>query len=153
MDFARNSIIMISRSAISVCVLMAAACGPEEPVALLTETGCLTASGSEFILTDLEPAGTRDAQPGSERTRASSPTTEAYLLNGPVDELAPLAGRRVRVAGEAGPPERTVIRILQPLRFVDSEADQAQVGVQQIVRLDVNELLVRSISAVEGECG
>lgn len=61
--------------ALSACIVasVTTACGQAEVLpALIVETGCVTAVGEEFILTDLERS----------EPESSEPVTEAYVLTG-----------------------------------------------------------------------
>jgi hypothetical protein len=86
------------------------ACGPAPvPRSLVMETGCVSGTNNEFILTDLEDSG--------------RPVTDAYLLVGAAEKLKAQVGRRVRVAGEADPAKVVDIRILQPTVRVRPASD------------------------------
>lgn len=97
----------------------AAGGGMEARPAPITVTGCLTASGDRFVLTDLE-AGAADPDVAQRRedppdpAAKPRPTTEAYQLVGNEDQLRPLVGQQVRVNGEAEPPHVAEVRELTP---------------------------------------
>jgi hypothetical protein len=124
----------------------------------VTETGCVTGSGGDFVLTDLEAAG----EPGLE----TRPTTDAYLLEGDDDELRDLVGQRVRVSGAADPAQVANVRVLRPMTRVRSDASQAplaphgsqapqsgpKVGVEQQLRLTVRDLDVRAVNSTGERC-
>jgi hypothetical protein len=138
------------------CLLgLTIACGQTEiPPTLVFETGCLTSSGDEFILTDLESAGGRSQEPG--------PVTEAYLLKGADDELAEHVGRRVHVTGEASSPRIVNIRLLEPLvrarpaqgaiHADSSTGVDPTIEITQKVRLEVSHLLVRAVNPADASC-
>ena len=96
---------------------LVSACGGTEPRTVpINEEGCVTASGNEFILTDLHPGEPnkelKHLLPEAPRAR---PTTEAYLLTGDEERLRSLAGRQVRVAGVVDPLQVAELRSLSPL--------------------------------------
>jgi hypothetical protein len=122
--------------------------------ALVLETGCLTASGDEFILTDLESAGGTSQEP--------APVTEAYLLEGADDELAEHVGRRVHVTGEASSPRVVDIRLLEPMVrarpaqgsiHADSPTSaEPTIKITQKVRLELSHVLVRAVDPADESC-
>jgi hypothetical protein len=127
------------------------------PVTILTD-GCVTASGDQYVLTDLEPG---EAEPSLQRGRIGSrpyPTTEAYVLIGADQQLRTLVGRRVRVAGEASPAQIAEIRMLSPLvrvgprRTVATSGMSPKVGVQEVLRMEVHRLRVISASPTGDSC-
>ena len=67
----------------------------------VTEVGCLTAKGDQFVLTDLEAGGGASA-------------TEAFQLIGDQDELRRHVGKQVRVSGQAEPAQVAVVRESTP---------------------------------------
>ena len=99
------------------CLTTAFACRDADPPPVpILEEGCVTASDGEFILTDLHP-GERNEKlehtlPDAPRPR---PTPEAYLLLGADEKLRPLAGRRVKVAGEAETGHVAELRTINPM--------------------------------------
>ena len=142
---------------VSACLLiLVTACGREEaPMALVLETGCVTASGNELILTDLEPGGAQSPR---------RPTTEAYLLTGADDILKAHVGDRVRVTGDTSIPEVVNIRVIEPLYKArpddevvpatshDAQAANPRVGVGDQIRMKVSELHVRSVEPTGDRC-
>ena len=84
-----------------------AASGDARP-APITATGCLTAKGDRFVLTDLQRAAE------TENTAASGAATETYQLIGADDQLRPHVGHQVRVNGEAEPPAVAELRESTP---------------------------------------
>jgi hypothetical protein len=62
----------------------------------ITETGCLTARGDQFVLTDLERS-------------EGGPTTETFQLIGTNEQLRQHVGKQVRVNGEAEAPKVAVV--------------------------------------------
>jgi hypothetical protein len=143
---------------LAASVFGVAACSqPVTPVEkMITEVGCVTASGGDFILTDLEPV-----EPNSPETQ---PTTDAYLLTGADTQLKPLAGRRVLVTGEADPAHVTEIRELQPMVRASHDQDEdgptgsqassqtPKIGVTQQIRLEVSRLKVMAVDPRDTAC-
>jgi hypothetical protein len=146
---------------LAACLLGTAGCGQAAvPETLVTEVGCLSGSGDEFVLTDLDAIG-----PGTPR-----PITEAFLLSGSDRELKAQVGRRVRVTGEADPAKVVNVRVLQPMVRVrrantvvvndrtdapspgSGEHLEPKVGVGQQLRLEVRHLQVRSVEPTGDEC-
>jgi hypothetical protein len=147
---------------LEVCLLGAVGCGGSAavPETLVTEVGCVTGSGNEFILTDLDEAG-----PGRPR-----PMTEAFLLSGSDREVKAQVGRRVRATGEADPAKVVNVRVLQPMvrvrpKNASGPVDRAsatnpefgktgepKVEVGQQLRLEVRRLQVRSVEPTGDEC-
>lgn len=116
----------------------------------VSETGCLTASGDRFVLTNLE------------RTGDAAATTESYQLVGDAGELRKLVGRQVRVSGEADPPKVAEVREVSPAAPAGTsgqepppagaQPDQPQVSTTQETRLEVTQLHVRSIEQTADAC-
>jgi hypothetical protein len=137
---------------LSACVVASVtACRQTEVLpALIVETGCITAVGDEFVLTDLEGTARRSSEPG--------PVTEAYVLTGTLDELKPQVGYRVRVTGEAPPPNVVEYRLFQPMvRARQTEEASAEnldpkVGLAHQLRIEVRRLLVRAVNPTGEEC-
>jgi hypothetical protein len=143
---------------VSACLLtLMMACGRKDdaPMALILETGCVTASGDEFILTDLEPGGSQSSR---------RPTTEAYLLSNADDALEEHVGERVRVTGDTSIPEVVNIRMVEPLYRARpdngvvpatsnaNQAEQPRVGVADQIRMKVGDLQVRSVEPTGDRC-
>lgn len=74
----------------------------------ITATGCLTAQGDRFVLTDLQRAAE------TEKTAADEAATDTYQLIGADDQLRPHVGQQVRVNGEAEPPAVAEMRESTP---------------------------------------
>lgn len=149
-----------------LCVLAGAlGCGEPEPrLITINEEGCVTASGDEFILTDLHP-GERSEElehllPEAPRP---TPTTEAYLLVGKDEELRPLAGQRVRVAGQVDAEQTAELRSISPMvrtRPAPSaetpaapEGTTPRVATEHQIRMEIHRLQVTSISPTGDACG
>jgi hypothetical protein len=71
----------------------------------ITQTGCLTARGDQFVLTDLQ----RGTESGTEQA-----ATQTYQLIGNEDELRQHVGQQVRVNGEAEPAQVAEVRESTP---------------------------------------
>jgi hypothetical protein len=71
----------------------------------VTQTGCLTARGDQFVLTDLDRGTTRAPDQAA---------TETYQLIGNTDELRQHVGKQVRVNGEAEPAQVAEVRETTP---------------------------------------
>jgi hypothetical protein len=173
-----------------VCVLsaaMAAACGgqdrndeaaiaeqkPEvsgrgdDAPRLITATGCLTASGDQFVLTELEPGAAgpqvRQDQGGANPAAGAQPTTESYQLVGDEDRLKGLVGRQVRVTGAAEPPKVAEVRETTPPTQPGNATGTAgtpepakpgepQVSATTETRLEVTQLRVETVSDTGQPC-
>lgn len=138
----------------------------DAPERLVQVVGCLTAQGEQFVLTDLERAAPPSG--GAEASGAASQAaTEMYRLEGMRDELRPHVGRQVRVTGEAPPPEVAIVRETSPPRdprpvagttgeresgAAATPETQPQVSTVATTRLEVTELLVRSVSPTGESC-
>ena len=120
------------------------ACNEAPRPVTVIEDGCLTASGSQFVLTNLERG---NAYP--------RPTTEAYMLEGADDELTRFVGKRVRVVGEADPAQVAEIHQMSPkvrIRPVGSNDSTAAVGDYGVLRLEVHRLRVTSVNPTGDDC-
>jgi hypothetical protein len=112
----------------------------------VTETGCLTARGGQFVLTDLDRG-------------ASDPTTETYQLIGNEEELRQHVGKQVRVNGEAEPPKVATVQESTPTP-PDSAARGTtgmgetgpKVSTQAETRLEVRKLTVSSVQPTGESC-
>ncbi len=146
----RNAILI----GLGACAIGATiACGPAGvPAELVTETGCITQSNGEFILTDLDAGGALSPVP--------RPSTEAYLLVGADEQVEQQAGRRVRVVGEADPAEVVNIRVLRPMVFVPpaepavagEDESVPKVGVEDQLRFEVRHLNVQAVDPLDEQC-
>lgn len=181
-------------TALALCAGMTLACGGDDraeiaeqepeviadddgPTRVVNVTGCLTASGDRFVLTELEQ-GTADpnASGGSEASRGQSPsqaqpsqaqagaqsTTESYQLIGQDEQLRGLVGQRVRVTGEADAPRVAEIRESSPPTAASGTSGQQetrpakpgepQVSTLQQTRLEVTQLAVTSVTGTGEAC-
>jgi hypothetical protein len=149
-----TAIIMLS------CGLAAACDRREASPGAMAEEGCMTASGSQFVLTDLE-SGSPLRRFGDRTEPSAGPTTEAYLLVGPEHEFRRLVGQHVRVTGEIEPTQTAELRDLTPMVRVDpdrpaattgNERPQPHVRSEQRVSLRVHQMHVRSIKPTGDSC-
>jgi hypothetical protein len=112
--FWKETTTMKRASAAALCAIglfVSAACGGDRQEARdarqsaddvsVTETGCLSARGDRFVLTDLEGANGISA-------------TEAFQLIGNEEELRRHVGKQVRVSGQAEPAQVAVVRESTP---------------------------------------
>jgi hypothetical protein len=117
-----------------------------EPV---TATGCLTASGGRFVVTELD-------------TTTAVPTTTTYNLSGGNEgELRQQVDREVRVAGEADPPKVADVRNAPTPAVGTTGADAGQdvrprteprVRTQESMRFSVRDLKVLSVTPTGNPC-
>jgi hypothetical protein len=141
-----RSVLMMGAGACAL--VMCAACGSTAvPRKLVLETGCVTGSGNEFILTDLED---RADAPGP-RT-----VTDAYLLLVAEDALRSQVGRRVTVTGTEDPKKVVDIRVERPMVRADasdavvrarggSDSKDPRIETGHQLRLEVSRLNVMSV--------
>jgi hypothetical protein len=113
------------------------------PVAV-TETGCLTARGDQFVLTDLE-RGEGEA------------TTDTFQLVGKDEELRPHVGKQVRVTGDADAPRVAVVQESTPPRQNASPQGTTgtadpKVSTQSETRVETRELKVSSVVPTGSSC-
>lgn len=133
--------------AVALCAIGVAGCGRSrddvpEPV---EQTGCLTGSEGQFVLTDLE--GTAEGQP--------SATTETFALIGDDAELGQYVGKQVRVTGEAQPPSVAEARQVTPPEPAATSGEgepQPQVSTQERTRVEVSRLRVASVTPTGDDC-
>lgn len=144
--------------AIGLCISLTVACGGRsetenddrddfdiEESALVTERGCLTASGNRFVLTALEGGG------GAQ--------TELYQLIGDADELRQHVGKEVSITGDAEPARVAVVRESSAGSAGTSGTAQPnpptegapQVSTQSQTTLQTRELRVNSVTPA-GDC-
>ena len=135
----------------AACVLVAAGCRTAEDVpAPVVQTGCLTGSEGQFVLTDLDPAGAEGQPTG---------TTETYQLLGNDEELRQHVGTQVRVTGEAVPPavvetrQSTPPAPPEPTATTGEGEPRPQVSTQSQTRVEVSRLRVSSVTPTGDECG
>jgi hypothetical protein len=120
--------------------------------------GCLTASGDQFVLTELQDA-----------SAASKPTTDTFLLtNAAVQkvDLRQYVGREIEVAGEADPPRIADVREGEATTpaATTGQRDQgavreegrdhpvAKVGTEEEARFDYRKLAVSSVTPTGNAC-
>jgi hypothetical protein len=112
--------------------------------AAVTEMGCLTARGDQFVLTDLE-RGEGEA------------TTETFQLVGNDDELRQHVGKQVRVTGEADPPRVAVVQESTPPQPEarpqgTTGAADPKVRTQSETRVEARKLKVSSVQPTGASC-
>jgi hypothetical protein len=124
----------------------------------VTETGCLTARGDQFVLTDLQPTSGVKAE------------TQSFQLVGMDDELRQHVGKTVRVAGVAEGGEVAVVRESTPSPDPNQPAGtsgqapkptavpkspgqgDAQVSTQTETQFEVRKLRVESVTPTGDSC-
>ena len=126
----------------------------------ITQTGCLTANGDRFVLTDLERRS---------ESATDQPTTQAYQLVGNDEELRQHVGKQVRVTGEAEPTQVSEVRESTPPapqsgtsgtgtatgtagQKPESAGAQPQVKSETETRLEVTKLRVQSVTPTGESC-
>jgi hypothetical protein len=152
------------RTTITAIVMLscgfAAACERREvSPGTVAEEGCITASGSQFVLTDLE-SGSPLRRLDDRTDPSAGPKTEAYLLVGGEEKLGSLVGQHVRVTGEVEPTQSAALRELTPMMRIDSNRPAATTGerpspqVRSEARLsvEVHQMRVRSIEPTGDTC-
>lgn len=174
----------IRAGALALCLGAAAGCGGENEAniaeqnpqvsgrgndapTLVTVKGCLTASGDQFVLTDLQAGAAGDAarreQGGANPVAHAQPTTESYQLVGDADELRKLVGRQVQVSGPAEPPKVAEVREMTPPSEPSSatgtsgapapaKPGEPQVATTTETRLEVTQLRVESLTDMGEPC-
>lgn len=166
----------------ALCVGLAAACGSNRAAQANNDTGasapaanafrdrasdrpepvdvrgCLTASGDQFVLTELQDASV-----------APTPTTDTFLLtNAAVQkvDLRQYVGQEVEVAGEADPPRVADVREGEAttpapttgqtgqgaVRDDARDHPSAKVGTEEQARFDFRKLAVSSVTPTGNAC-
>jgi hypothetical protein len=109
----------------------------------VSETGCLTARGEQFVLTDLQ-RGDGEA------------TTETFRLIGNEQELRKHVGQQVRVNGEAEAPKVAVVQESTPpasgTATGTAGAADPKVSTQSETRVEVRQLTVASVEPTGAAC-
>ena len=115
---------------------------------VVSETGCLTARGDQFVLTDLESA-------------QGEATTETYQLIGSEEQLRPHVGQQVQVTGEAEAPNVAMVQESTPppadgkpqgTTGSDNRDAAPKVSTQAQTRMEVRKLTVTSVQATGASC-
>lgn len=140
--------------------------GSDAPT-LITAKGCLTASGDQFVLTNLEMGAAgeevREDQGGANPTASPQPTTESYQLIGDEAELRKLVGQQVQVSGPAEPPKVAEVRESTPPSQpgtatgtsgapAPAKPGEPQVATTTETRLEVTQLRVETVTATGEAC-
>jgi hypothetical protein len=134
----------------------------------ITVTGCLTASGDRFVLTDLERGPEKESQspPPTGQAARSETATESYQLVGNTEDLRQHVGKQVRVSGEAQPPQVAEMRETTPAAPTSGQATgtsgqqpsqrpqpgQPQVRSETETRMEVTQLRVQSVTPTGESC-
>ena len=109
----------------------------------VTETGCLTARGDQFVLTNLERG-------------AGEATTETFQLVGNQEQFRPHVGMQVRVTGEAEPPKVAVVQESTPqpesARPQGTSGPDPNVSTQAQTRVEVRKLTVATVEGTGASC-
>lgn len=110
----------------------------------VTETGCLTARGDRFVLTDLERG-------------AGEATTETFQLTGSEEQLRPHVGKQVRVNGEAEAPKVAVVQEstpapAEPRAEGTAGGAEPKVRTQAETRMEVRTLKVSTVEPTGASC-
>ena len=125
-----------------LCISLSAACGRPSQATAVTEVGCVTASGNNYVLTSLEPG--------------ERPATELYQLVGNAAELQEHVGREVLITGEADPARIAEVRETAPAAPVGTAGSSgnadAQVRTESQVRIEARKLRVLEVTATGDEC-
>jgi len=121
----------------------------ESRPAPVSETGCLTAKGDQFVLTDLERG-------------EGSASTETFQLVGNDDELRKHVGKQVRITGEAEAPKVAVVSestppaapqgSAKPEATATTGAAQPKVSTETETRMEVRKLTVSSVQPTGASC-
>ena len=132
------------------------ACSETPRPVTIIEDGCLTASGSQFVLTDLERAEPHPSL-NHQRLVGTRPrsTTEAYVLVGADEKLTNMVGKRVRVVGEANPAQVAEFHQVSPkvrIRTVGSSDLAPAVSDYGVLRFEVHRLRVTSANPTGDDC-
>ena len=110
---------------------------------VVTETGCVTARGDQFVLTDLERG-------------EGGATTETFQLGGNNDELRQHVGKQVRVTGEAEAPKVAVVQESTPAADAKPRGTtggvEPKVSTQSETRVEARKLTVSSVQPAGGSC-
>jgi hypothetical protein len=108
---------------------------------VVTESGCLTASGGRYVLTALE---------------TGAGATEMYQLVGNEDELRKHVGREVRVTGDAEPAVVADVRETTAAAPVGTSGNagsaEAQVQTEARTRLETRKMRVGTVAPTGDEC-
>ena len=112
---------------------------PAGAVSAMTVTGCLTASGDRFVLTQQDE---------------KSSENHTYQLVNADDQLRNLVGKRVQVIGDATPQQKAEAREVTPAPAATSGSanGKAQVSTVEDTKVDANTLRVTSVMPVLGDC-
>jgi hypothetical protein len=151
----------VSATALVVACVGVTACGGGNkesesvsvPPAPISATGCLTASGDRFVLTNIQPTA-----PGEQAS--AGPTTANYQLIGADADLRQHVGRQVTVNGEAESARVAEVRETTPAtpatapadRPIGTSGDEPKVQTETETRMEVAKLRVQSVTPTGETC-
>jgi hypothetical protein len=126
-----------------LCMAATTACGRNREIGVL-QTGCLTQSGDQFVLTDLE-------------RREGGAATETFQLIGNEKQLRELVGQQVRVSGQAEPADVAVMKESTPPPSEPAPAgttggSDPKVSSETETRVEARRLTVSAIEATGSSC-
>jgi len=113
---------------------------PAGSIAPVEVIGCLSASGSRFVLSHADKDNSK---------------TVAYQLVNADEQLTPLVGREVRVTGEAQPTQHAETRTVTPPQATPtsgSSESNAKVATVEETKVDMQKLTVASVSPTGDSC-
>jgi len=113
---------------------------PAGTASAVTVTGCLTASGDQFVLTRLDK---------------DSNSTEIYQLTNANDQLRNLVGKEVRVTGEAHTPQAAEVREITPPAPAATSGESAahpQVSTVETTKVQTTTLTVATAAPIGDSC-
>ena len=108
---------------------------PAGAAGAVTITGCLTASGDRFVLTQLDE---------------KSSENHTYQLVNADAQLRNLVGQRVQVIGDAAQAQKAEAREVTPAPAATSGSSNAKVSTVEDTKVDANTLRVTSVMPVGG---
>jgi hypothetical protein len=120
--------------------------------------GCLTGSGDQFVLTNLEQGA--PGPTGADRSSAAEPvaTTDSYRLVGMNDQLRGFVGQRVEVTGDSQPEQIVDLVSATPAHApatggtVGTSGKDAKVSTASRARVAIHEMRVSSVSPLGDKC-
>ena len=113
---------------------------PAGSIAPVEVIGCLSASGSRFVLSHADKDNSK---------------TVAYQLVNADEQLTPLVGKEVRVTGEAQPTQHAETRAVTPPQAAATSGNSesnAKVSTVEETKVDMQKLTVASVSPTGDSC-
>lgn len=104
---------------------------------VITASGCVTASGDRFVLTDLKGQDGRAL-------------TETYRLVGDDEDIRPHVGQMVQVTGASEPEQ--IVDVRQSTGSVATSGGAPEVATTATTRIEITDLTVRSIAPTGNPC-